>query len=145
MMFAILKNKYFQPQPSSDSVPSRLRPGVLQINILTISILPLYTLCMIKPKKILASCTGFDWDQGNFTKNWESHEVSTSECEQIFFNKLIIVKRDREHSKIENRYYALGQTNMNRLLFAVFALRNQKIRIISARDMTDTEMERYLK
>jgi uncharacterized DUF497 family protein len=100
---------------------------------------------MVKPKKILANCTGFEWDQGNITKNWEIHDVSTSECEQIFFNKPIIVKRDKEHSKTENRYYALGRTNMNRLLFAVFTVRNKKIRIISARDMTDTEMERYLK
>lgn len=100
---------------------------------------------MARPKKILANCIGFEWDQGNITKNWESHAVSTSECEQIFFNKPIIVKRDKDHSKIENRYYALGRTNMNRLLFAVFTVRNQKIRIIFARDMTDSEMERYLK
>lgn len=100
---------------------------------------------MVKPKKILANCTGFEWDQGNITKNWESHNVSTNESEQIFFNKPIIVKRDKEHSKIENRYYALGRTNMNRLLFAVFTVRNQMIRIISARDMTAPEMERYLK
>jgi uncharacterized DUF497 family protein len=39
----------------------------------------------------------------------------------------------------------LGRTNINRMLFAVFTVRNDKIRIISARDMTDEEMERYLK
>jgi len=100
---------------------------------------------MVTPKKILANCIGFEWDQGNITKNWESHDVSTIECEQIFFNKPIIVKRDRKHSKLENRYYSLGRTDMNRLLFAVFTVRNDKIRIISARDMTDSEIERYLK
>jgi len=67
------------------------------------------------------------------------------ECEQIFFNKPLIVKRDKEHSEIENRYYVLGRTNMNRLLFAVFTIRNEKIRIISARDMTVSEVERYQK
>jgi uncharacterized DUF497 family protein len=100
---------------------------------------------MVKPKKILANCTGFEWDQGNLTKNWDSHDVSMIECEQIFFNKPIIVKRDKEHSELENRYYALGRTNLERLLFAVFTVRKDKIRIISARDMTDAEMERYLK
>jgi uncharacterized DUF497 family protein len=100
---------------------------------------------MVKPNIILANCIGFEWDQGNITKNWEIHDVSSSECEQIFFNKPIIVKRDKEHSKTENRYYALGRTNMNRLLFAVFTVRSKKIRIISARDMTDSEIERYLK
>jgi uncharacterized DUF497 family protein len=100
---------------------------------------------MVKPKKILENCTGFEWDQGNFTKNWDQHDVSSWECEQIFFNRPLIIKRDKEHSKTENRYYVLGRTNVNRLLFAVFTVRNEKIRIISAREMTDAEIERYLK
>jgi uncharacterized DUF497 family protein len=100
---------------------------------------------MVKPKKILENCTGFEWDQGNITKNWDQHDVSHGECEQIFFNRPLIIKRDKEHSKLENRYYVLGRTNVNRLLFAVFTVRDHKIRIISARDMTETEMERYLK
>ena len=100
---------------------------------------------MIKPNKILANCTGFEWDQGNITKNWDKHDVSTGECEQIFFNKPLIVKRDRRHSEFENRYFVLGRTNINRLLFAVFTVRNEKIRIISVRDMTPLEIERYEK
>jgi len=56
-----------------------------------------------------------------------------------------MVKRDKEHSEFENRYYGLGRTNLNRLLFAVFTIRNEKIRIISARDMTDSEIEKYQK
>ena len=100
---------------------------------------------MVKTTKILANCTGFEWDNGNIPKNWERHDVSTVECEQIFFNNPIIVKRDKAHSFSENRYYALGRTNMNRLLFAVFTVREDKIRIISARDMTEAETERYLK
>jgi uncharacterized DUF497 family protein len=100
---------------------------------------------MVKPKKILENCTGFEWDQGNFTKNWDQHDVSSWECEQIFFNRPLLFKRDKEHSKTENRYFVLGRTNVNRLLFAVFTVRNDKIRIISARDMADAEIERYLK
>jgi len=98
---------------------------------------------MVKPNKILSNCTGFEWDQGNITKNWDKYSVSNGECEQIFFNKPLIVKRDSEHSQLENRYYVLGRTNIDRLLFAVFTVRNNKIRIISARDMTDSEIERY--
>src|SRR5210317_2168799 len=100
---------------------------------------------MTKPDKILANCKGFEWDLGNDTKNWEKHDVSTCECEQLFFNKPLIIKRDRKHSAFENRYYVLGRTDMNRLLFAVFTVRNEKIRIISVRDMTVPEMERYQK
>jgi uncharacterized protein len=100
---------------------------------------------MVKPDRILEKCTGFEWDNGNITKNWDKHDVSTGECEQIFFNKPLIVKRDKEHSKLENRYYVLGRSNMNRFLFAVFTIRNEKIRIISARDMSVSEIERYEK
>lgn len=98
---------------------------------------------MVKLIKLLAHCTGFEWDQGNITKNWDIHEVTTTECEQIFFNKPLILNRDRRHSQVENRYYVLGRTDRNRLLFAVFAIRDEKVRIISARDMTDSEIERY--
>ena len=98
---------------------------------------------MVKPKKILENCTGFEWDEGNITKNWDKHDVSMGECEQIFFNKPLIVKRDKKHSNFENRYYVLGRTNVDRLLFAVFTVRKNKIRIISARNMTDSETERY--
>jgi uncharacterized protein len=100
---------------------------------------------MVKPTKILANCTGFEWDQGNITKNWDKHSVSAGECEPIFFNRPLILKRDSGHSQFENRYYVLGRTNIDRLLFAVFTVRNDKIRIISARDMTDSEIERYKK
>lgn len=100
---------------------------------------------MVKPERILGNCTGFEWDQGNNAKNWGQHDVSSGECEQIFFNRPLIVKRGKEHSKLENRYYVLGRTNVNLLLFAVFTVRNDKIRIISARDMTGAEIETYPK
>ena len=56
---------------------------------------------MVKPNKILANCTGFEWDHGNITKNWDKHDVTAIECEQIFFNKPLIVKRDSKHSKFD--------------------------------------------
>jgi len=37
---------------------------------------------MVKLNKILANCTGFEWDHGNITKNWDKHDVSAGECEQ---------------------------------------------------------------
>ena len=39
----------------------------------------------------LAKCTGFQWDAGNATKNWEAHRVSQAECEQIFFNQPLLL------------------------------------------------------
>ena len=100
---------------------------------------------MVKPFDRLRRCTGFQWDKGNETKNWDAHDVSQGECEKVFFNQPLIVGRDRHRSEIETRYYALGRTDMNRFLFVVFTVRGEKIRVISARDMTPHEKKRYQK
>ncbi len=94
-------------------------------------------------KKILQECTGFEWDDGNKHKNWIKHRVSNSECEQIFFNRPLIVHVDDKHSTFEDRYYALGITDLGIKLFAVFTLQNKKIRIISARNMSRKERKIY--
>ncbi len=94
--------------------------------------------------KIL-NCVGFQWDAGNSEKNWISHQVSKSECEQIFFNQPLIIGDDEKHSQLEVRYYSLGQTDSGRLLFIVSTIRDELIRIISARDMSKKEKEVYLK
>ena len=95
--------------------------------------------------EILKKCTGFQWDSGNSDKNWISHQVTKSECEQIYFNQPLLIKDDKKHSKNEFRYYALGKTDNERLLLIVFTIRENLIRIISARDMSKKEREAYLK
>jgi len=92
---------------------------------------------------IWASVEGFEWDEGNIKKNWERHRVSHIECEEIFFNDPIIVRKDMPHSTTEDRCFALGKTDTERLLFVVFALRRARIRIISARDMNRKERRVY--
>ena len=94
-------------------------------------------------KEILQQCTGFDWDEGNSEKNWILHQVSRSECEQVFFNEPLVVGADERHSQNEKRWYLLGQTDSKRLLFIVFTIRNGLIRIISARDMHKKERRLY--
>ena len=91
----------------------------------------------------LKKCTGFEWNEGNFIKNWEKHGVSNLECEQIFFNQPLITQHDEKHSTNEPRYYALGQTDAFRRLFIVFTIRNNLIRVISARDMNRRERKDY--
>ncbi len=100
---------------------------------------------MLRPRDRLKDCTGFEWDEGNATKNWGKHDVSQSECEQVFFNKPLIIRRDSAHSETESRYYVLGRTDFGRLLFEVFTIREKLIRVISARDMTKREEQRYLR
>jgi uncharacterized DUF497 family protein len=86
---------------------------------------------------------GFDWNQANVDKIWEKHRVSPFECEQIFFNQPLIVAPDEGHSQEEPRFYTLGRTDSDRLLIAVFTIRKDLIRVISARDMNRAEKEVY--
>jgi uncharacterized DUF497 family protein len=88
---------------------------------------------------------GFDWDESNRDKNWIAHQVSAGECEEVFFNLLMLIQSDPIYSHTETRYYVLGQTNINRWLFLAFTVRNRKIRVISAHDMSRKERVFYAK
>ncbi len=94
-------------------------------------------------RKILHQCCGFDWDEGNTDKNWLKHKVSPLECEQKNFNHPLVVQDDINHSKTEKRFYALGQTNLKRFLFVAFTVKNNLIRVVSARDMSRKERRVY--
>ena len=97
----------------------------------------------MNPLDRLASAAGFQWDGGNADKNWHKHRVSRPECEQVFFNRPLVVQRDMEHSVEEERFYLLGRTDAGRFLFVVFTLRDDLIRVISARDMSHKERAAY--
>jgi uncharacterized DUF497 family protein len=64
----------------------------------------------------LSQCTGFQWDDGNSSKNWEVHQVTPGEAEQLFFNRPILVAPDLKHSTRELRYAALGCSDAGRRL-----------------------------
>jgi len=93
--------------------------------------------------KLLQECIGFEWDQHNIEKNWEKHNVTPLECEQVFFNQPLVIADDIKHAQAEQRFYALGKTDLSRELFVVFTIRRKKIRIISARDMNKKEQRSY--
>jgi uncharacterized protein len=97
---------------------------------------------VLKPDP-LSGIEGFDWDDGNIGKNWPKHGVTDWECEEIFFNRPLIVRSDAEHSTDETRCYALGQTDRGRMLFGSFTIRSGLIRPISFRDMTAREWRAY--
>ncbi len=43
---------------------------------------------------LLLECTGFEWDEHNAEKNRQKHCVTPSECEEIFFNRPVVVADD---------------------------------------------------
>jgi len=87
----------------------------------------------------------FEWDRGNINKNLDKHGVTDQECEEVFFDTELLAYYDRGHSVKEDRYYALGKTLAGRGLFVVFTIRENKIRVISARDMSKKERKVYEK
>lgn len=94
---------------------------------------------------IIKQLEGFDWDEGSSLKNWQKHSVTKLECEQIFFNQPILLSDDIKHSEKEKRYLALGRTDQDKKLFLVFTVRNNLIRVISARLMNKKERGHYEK
>ncbi|QQR80590.1 MAG: BrnT family toxin [Deltaproteobacteria bacterium] len=93
----------------------------------------------------ISGLLGFDWDQWNREKSEKKHGVTSIECEQVFFNKPLIIVHDEKHSKDEIRYFSLGKTHGKRGLAVIFTLRNKKIRVISARPMSRQERKVYEK
>jgi hypothetical protein len=91
----------------------------------------------------LAACTGFDWDEANVAKNWESHRVTPEDAEDIFFHDPFVMRSDPWHSRREKRYRAMGKTARDRKLFVAFTIRGTLIGVISARDMSRKEDEEY--
>lgn len=81
--------------------------------------------------KLFAEPTQFQWDKGNLDKNFHKHGVTNAECEEVFFDDKKGVLKDVLHSGREPKYILLGKTKNKRLLYTVFTVRNNKIRIIS--------------
>lgn len=86
--------------------------------------------------KVNLQAIQFEWDSGNRDKNMLSHAVEYWECEEVFIDTKKVILKNKLHSGQENRFILLGKTRRERLLYLVFTIRNDKIRVISARDIT---------
>ena len=76
-------------------------------------------------------------------KNLVKHDVENWECEQVFFNRPLLVLDDPKHSISEKRWAAFGRTDADRLLTVIFTKRDNLIRVISAREMNKKERKFY--
>jgi uncharacterized protein len=84
---------------------------------------------------------GFEWDEGNSSKNWTRHQVSQTEAEQVFLNRPLVVVG--APFKGEPRRFAFGRTGAGRLLTVVFTIRGSLLRVISVRPMSRRERRGY--
>jgi len=81
----------------------------------------------------------FDWDRNNVV-HIARHGVDAEEVVEVIFNKPIYLK-----TKLK-RYIALGITKAGRYLFVVMKIKGKdKVRVITARDMTKKEKQYFQK
>ena len=102
----------------------------------------MYSICtMIDLKKIV----GFEWDEWNIDKSYKKHGIRPHETEEVFLDKDVRVEKDIKHQGQEERYIVIGKTLGDKILFAVFTIRSNAIRMISGRRANKKERRLYEK
>lgn len=87
----------------------------------------------------------FEWDKWNQDKSFNKHHVTKQEAEEIFEDDKKVIFSDIKHSESEKRFVLIGKTKQGRLLYQIFTIRGDKIRIISSRDANRKEVPYYEK
>ncbi len=87
----------------------------------------------------------FEWDPRKAEINLRKHDVSFIEAGTVFGDDLAITIPDPDHSMNEDRYITIGWSNRRRLLMVAHTERGDRIRIISARELTPSERKAYEK
>jgi uncharacterized protein len=87
----------------------------------------------------------FEWDPLKADSNLRKHGVLFTDAATVFSDPLSMTVYDPDHSLDENRYIIVGMSHRSRLLIVAFAERGNRIRIISARQLTGAERKTYEK
>ncbi|HLO16560.1 MAG TPA: BrnT family toxin [Anaerolineales bacterium] len=85
----------------------------------------------------------FEWDPRKAKTNLRKHGVSFAEAATIFGDELAMTVPDPDHSDDEDRYITIGWSDRRRLLIVSHTDRRDRIRIISARELTKAERKEY--
>ena len=85
----------------------------------------------------------FEWDPRKAEINLRKHGVSFTEAGTVFGDDLAITVPDPDHSNDEDRYITIGWSDHRRLLMISHTDRGNRIRIISARELTKVERKEY--
>jgi uncharacterized DUF497 family protein len=84
----------------------------------------------------------FEWDEGKAAANYAKHGVSFEAARGVFKDPLALEWADDSESYGEERFIIVGMTD-GRLLFVVYTVRGERIRIISARGAEPVEQRWY--
>lgn len=84
------------------------------------------------------------WDPAKAAENFKKHRVSFEEARQIFNDPLRATEDDEEHSGDEDRVRSFGATAAGKVLFVCYTLKENEVRLISARLATRSERRSYM-
>lgn len=87
--------------------------------------------------------SGFDWDSGNRDKSFKKHEVTCEKAEEVFYRKPFVYLDEKHSTESEKRHILFGETSEGKALLVSFTIRNEKVRVISARPMSRKERKWY--
>lgn len=85
----------------------------------------------------------FAWDATKAESNERNHDVRFEEARSVFRDPLAAYLTDESDSIEETRGVLIGMSDRSRLLFVSFTLRNDIVRIISARPATAKERKKH--
>ena len=85
----------------------------------------------------------FEWDLEKDRQNQRSHGVSFDEASTVFGDPLAVTIDDPDHSIDEHRLLTTGNSNRQRIIIVAHTDRDERIRIISAREVTAAERRDY--
>ena len=85
----------------------------------------------------------FEWNENKAKTNLSKHGVSFDEAKTVFDDLLYIDFYDPDYSDDEDRYIIIGESQQRRLLIVSYTEREDRIRLISAREATKREREDY--
>ena len=83
----------------------------------------------------------FEWDDEKNHINIKKHGISFESARFVFADENHVILYDDIHSVNEERYIAIGM--VDKILYVVHTIRNERIRIISARTATEAERRIY--
>ena len=86
----------------------------------------------------------FEWDDNKEKQNIKKHDVSFSMAASVFFDSYRLEWLDKRNSLFEDRYITIGyDLKADIILYVVYCVRDEKIRIISARKTNKKERSEY--
>ena len=85
----------------------------------------------------------FDWDPRKARRNLRKHGIDFDEASTVFADTLSITIPDPDPSEDEERWVTMGLDALGRVLVVVYTWRGENPRLISARNATKRERERY--